>query len=69
MATTKIWKVDSHLSRVVDYAANKDKTVNPDWEKTPSQDLEDVVNYAADDIKTEQKFYVTGLNCAPERAK
>lgn len=69
MATTKIWKVDSHLSRVVDYAANKDKTINPDWEKTPSQDLEDVVNYAADDIKTEQKFYVTGLNCAPERAK
>ena len=68
MATTKIWKVDSHLSRV-DYAANKDKTANPDWEKTPLRDLEDVVNYAADDIKTEQKFYVTGLNCAPERAK
>ena len=68
MATTKIWKVDSHLRRVVDYAKNENKTINPDWEKSSYQAMEDVMNYAADDLKTEQKFYVSGINCVPERA-
>lgn len=69
MATTKIWKVDSHLRRVVDYAKNENKTINPDWEKSSYQAMEDVMNYAADDLKTEQKFYVSGINCVPERAR
>lgn len=69
MATTKIWKVDSHLRRVVDYAKNENKTINPDWEKSSYQAMEDVMNCAADDLKTEQKFYVSGINCVPERAR
>ena len=44
------------------------REINPDWEKSSYQAMEDVMNYAADDLKTEQKFYVSGINCVPERA-
>lgn len=69
MATTRIWKVESNLSRVVDYAKDETKTENPAWNKTDYQTMRDVMDYAMDDAKTEKQFYVTALNCNADYAR
>ena len=68
MATTKIWKVENNLRRIIDYARNTHKTLNPDWDKQEQTALHDVLHYAADYGKTEQRFYVTGINCLSDTA-
>ena len=64
MATTKIWAVKDSLSRVVNYAANP--------EKTNFSDLKQVLLYAENNEKTvdekEKTMYVTGVNCNRETA-
>ena len=69
MATTRIWKVDNKLPRVLDYAKNPDKTENPNWSKTDYQTMRDVMDYAMDDFKTERQYYVTALNCNTDCAR
>lgn len=59
MAVTKIWTIKDSLSRVVDYAANPNKTIYSDLQK--------VIHYADDENKTingkEKACFVTGVNC------
>ncbi len=59
MAVTKIWAIKDSLSRVVDYAANPNKTIYSDLQK--------VIHYADDENKTingkEKACFVTGVNC------
>lgn len=62
MATTKIWAVHSRLDHVVDYVANKGKTNNIEY------DLSTLLEYTQEDLKTEKKHYVSGINCNPETA-
>ena len=69
MATTKIWSIRDSLSRVVDYAENPEKTENPNYSDIEIQGLYDVMNYAADEHKTEMQYYVSGVNCVPEIAR
>lgn len=85
MAVTSLWKVKSNLSRVVEYAKNGQKTANPKWGATDYQAMRDVmdravkeakkkgllrvIDYAVDDAKTEQQYYVTGINCNANRAR
>lgn len=69
MATTRIWKVATHLPRVIEYAKDGAKTANPAWSKTEYQTMRDVMDYAMDDFKTEQQFYVTALNCNADCAR
>lgn len=69
MATTRIWKVATHLPRVIEYAKDGTKTANPAWSKTEYQTMRDVMDYAMDDFKTEQQFYVTALNCNADCAR
>jgi hypothetical protein len=73
MATTKIWPVRGWLGQVVDYAMNPDKTGNPEHlpgSGKPGIDaLWDVMAYATRPLATEQKYYVTGVNCVPEIAR
>jgi hypothetical protein len=69
MAVTSIWKVDNHLSRVVEYASNAEKTENPQWPQYDVQALADVMDYAMNDFKTEKQFYVTCLNCDAATAR
>ena len=69
MASTKIWDIKGRLDQVVKYAANPDKTVNPDFSKVDLQGLRDVMDYATADYKTEKQFYVSGINCDPEFAR
>ena len=63
MATTKLWAVHTRLDHLVRYAANTEKTANLTFD-----DLAQVLEYAGEDYKTEQKFFVSGINCAPETA-
>ena len=57
MAVTKIWAIKDSLSRVVDYAANPNKTI--------FSDLQKVIHYAENESKTadenEKICYVTGV--------
>ena len=69
MATTRIWKVDTHLPRVLEYAKDGSKTVNPSWSKDEYQTMRDVMDYAMEDFKTEQQYYVTALNCNADCAR
>ncbi|MDR1816058.1 MAG: relaxase/mobilization nuclease domain-containing protein [Clostridiales Family XIII bacterium] len=69
MATTKIWAVKDSVGRVVDYAANVDKTANPGFTESDMQSLHDVMEYATDARKTEKRFFVSGVNCFPETAR
>ncbi len=66
MATTAVWKVKSNLGRVVDYAANPDKTT---FTQVDLQGLRDVMDYATQDYKTEEQRFVSGVNCIPEIAR
>lgn len=62
MAVTKIWAIKDSLSRVVDYAANPNKT--------NYSDLQKVIHYAENGEKTvsgdEKACFVTGVNCNAE---
>lgn len=64
MAVTKIWAIKDSLSRVVDYAANPDKTIYSDLQK--------VIHYAENGDKTvsgdEKACFVTGVNCSTDSA-
>lgn len=64
MATTRLWSICSRLDLVVKYVGNKEKTTTDE----DIQTLRKVLTYAENDYKTEEKKYVTGINCSPETA-
>jgi hypothetical protein len=63
MAITKIWAVHERLDNLLEYVESTDKTENPAFAS-----LSSVLGYAADSAKTEQRFFVSGINCSPETA-
>ncbi|MCM1565172.1 MAG: relaxase/mobilization nuclease domain-containing protein [Dehalobacter sp.] len=65
MATTAIWDVKDRLDRVINYAVNSQKTENLYFSNPDFQGLRNVLEYTAQDDKTEKQFYVTGINCDP----
>ena len=68
MATTAIWDVTDRLDRVLNYATNPEKTENLNFSSPDFQSLRNVLEYTREDGKTEQQFYVTGINCDPATA-
>lgn len=62
MATTKIWKIENRIDHVLEYASNKDKTAKN------ISDLNQAINYATNENKTEEQYYVSGINCVPQIA-
>ncbi|MCM1508853.1 MAG: relaxase/mobilization nuclease domain-containing protein [Ruminococcus flavefaciens] len=68
MAVVKIWKVKSRLDRVIDYVANIEKTENESYEETDIDLLHDVIEYTTNGLKTEDKYFVSGIHCQPEFA-
>jgi len=64
LATTKIWDVKSHLSQLIAYVANVEKTI----EKFDEETLKALVSYGVDDLKTEERKLVTPINCTVEDA-
>ena len=66
MATTKIWAIHTRLDKVIDYATDDEKTI---LKKIKAEDgLELVYKYATNSKKTEEQYFVTGVNCIPEIA-
>lgn len=55
MATTGFWPVKNRLKAAIDYAENPDKTMLPD--------LYDTLEYAANSGKTDQRMFVSAINC------
>lgn len=65
MATTGFWPVKGRLKDVIIYAENPDKTIDRSY---VDEDLFQALQYAQNDQKTDQKMYVTALNCPLESA-
>lgn len=64
MATTKIWAVKERLRQLIEYVCDLEKTT----ENETSEALKNLIWYDADESKTEQRLYVTGIGCTPENA-
>ena len=65
MAVTKIWPIRNSFAAPIIYVQNSEKTHNPNAGMTEEslQALEDVIEYAANEDKTEMKYYVSTINC------
>lgn len=65
MATTKIWKVQKRLDKVINYATNEEKTKNnySEYGMDEFDSIRQVMTYATSPDKTEKQFYTTGINC------
>ena len=72
MAVTAIWDVKCRLDNVLRYVAKPSKTWNGQYQSAAEYHaVETVLQYTADQMKTEKQFYVSGVNCEakPDRAK
>lgn len=69
MAVCEIWDVRGRLDHPIDYAKNPSKTANPKYTESDLQALGDVMRYATNGKKTEQQFFVTGINCDAATAR
>lgn len=65
MAVVKIWNVKNRLNRVIDYVADSEKTMNENYEEPQFDSLKDALEYTTDGLKTEDKYFVSGINCQP----
>jgi len=67
MAVTKIWDIRKSFDAPIRYVSNEEKTVNPDAKAGRTEEelqaLDDVIEYAANEDKTEMKYFVSTLNC------
>ena len=69
MAVTSIWPVKGRVSRVINYARDPEKVSEESWQSQAElHAVENVVEYAANDMKTEKRSYVTCLNCREDEA-
>ena len=69
MAVCEIWDVRGRLDHPIDYAENPEKTANPKYTEDDLQAMVDVMEYATNKDKAEQRFFVTGVNCDPTTAR
>ena len=67
MAVTSIWPIKGRVDKVISYARNPEKTTEY-RELSALHAVGNVIEYAADEIKTERRAYVTGINCDEETA-
>ena len=69
MAVTSIWPVKSRLDNVIRYARNPEKTTDVSADDVASlHAVNNVLEYTANDIKTEQRKYVSCINCNEKTA-
>ena len=72
MATTKIWDVRAHVSKLLAYVANKNKTAieieNKSFDEAERLAAE-ILGLPYDHFATEEKKFVSGINCTPDNAK
>ncbi len=68
MATCAIWRISDRLDKVIDYTSNIDKTKKEDISDAKYTDLHKTLEYAKAGYKTEEQYYVSGINCDPDTA-
>lgn len=69
MAVTSIWPVKSRVVSVINYARNPEKTTEQSYgDMSALHTIDGVVEYAADDIKTETRAFVSTINCREDTA-
>lgn len=69
MAVTSIWNIRGRVSKVISYAVNPEKTVESDLQfRADFHAIDQVLDYTANEMKTERKVYVSGINCNPVHA-
>ena len=65
MATTSLWHIEGSLNDLIKYVENPDKTIEV---KDDPKDLSNLFRYVTRDDKTQDKQYVTAINCVKEIA-
>lgn len=68
MAVTRIWSINGRAGAPLSYIANPGKTQR-EFSEPERQALQDVIAYAANEDKTQQFFYTSGINCSVECAR
>ena len=64
MAVTSIWPIKGRVDQVINYARNPEKTTEQvHGELATMHSIDGVVEYVANDMKTEYRSYVSCLNC------
>ena len=66
MAVTSIWPIKGRVATVIDYARNPEKT--REESSSALHKIDDVIQYAANELKTEYRAFVTCINCSSEEA-
>lgn len=70
MAVTSIWPITGNSNGVIDYAVNPEKTIARSLEHQAAlHAIDNVLEYAAEDLKTEKRMYVSAVNCQAPFAK
>ena len=69
MAVTALWPVKTRLDKVIAYVQNPEKVTEEYAAETAAlHTIGDVMEYTADDAKTEQREYVSCINCSEATA-
>ena len=69
MAVTSLWPIKYRLDKVINYVRNPEKITEKYYSENAAMHIIDgVLEYAADDTKTERREYVTCLNCGEQTA-
>ena len=69
MAVTSLWPIKGRVDHVIDYARNPEKTTEAGYAgQAALHTIDGVMEYAADEMKTERRSYVSCLNCREEVA-
>jgi len=72
LATTKIWDVKAHVSKLLVYVGNKNKTtVELEGKRIDEAErlAAEILGLPPEHFATEEKKFVTGINCTPDNAK
>jgi len=69
MAVTSIWPIKGRVDKIINYAINPEKTIESNYKSLSKlHAIEDVIEYASDEMKTEQRLFVTGVGCNEQNA-
>ena len=69
MAVTSMWPIKGTVDDVIKYAIDPEKTTEKNINRIAKlHAVDDALEYAADELKTESLMYVSGINCTRESA-
>ena len=69
MAVTAIWYIKGRVEDVLRYASNPEKTTEENARAAANlHAVGKIIEYAADDMKTEKLMFVSGINCNTQNA-